>query len=164
MAGAELIGLPRANLHLHLTGSMRPGTLAELADHYGIPVPPPLPAGVTHDWSAFQRRYDAARAALRTAADLGRVVREAVEDDLADGCGWVELQVDPTSYVAHLGSPEAVVESVLDAVDPAVAGVIVSSSWARSGAHATRLASVAARYAGQGVVGFGLSHDERRGT
>src|SRR5262249_22544734 len=95
--------------------------------------------------------------------------------------GWVELQVDPTSYVEHVGSLEAVVEVVLEGIDPRTAGGIVSSSWARSGAHAARPGSVAARDAGAGrggggrpharrratgggVVGFGLSNDERRGT
>ena len=155
--------LPKTNLHLHLTGSMRPATLAELAARHGIPVPPPFTEPGVHGWAAFQSRYDAARAALRTAADIARVVTEAIEDNLADGCGWVELQVDPTSYAGALGGLAAVVETVLAAASGAPAGVIVSSSWARSGEHARHLARVAARYAGQGVVGFGLSNDERLG-
>lgn len=157
------LALPKANLHLHLTGSMRASTLAELADRYGIPVPPPLPLGRVNGWSAFQDRYDAARATLRSASDIRRVVTEAIEDSVADGCGWLELQIDPTSYATNLGGLAPVVETVLDAVAGARAGVIISSSWARSGAHAVELARLAARYAGAGVVGFGLSNDERLG-
>ena len=66
-----------ANLHLHLTGSMRPATLAELAGRRGLPVPPPLRSGEVHGWPTFQRRYDAARAALRTGGDISRVVLAA---------------------------------------------------------------------------------------
>jgi adenosine deaminase len=158
----DCVALPKANLHLHLTGAMRPATLAELAQRYGLPVPPPLPAGGVHEWSVFQSRYDAARAVLRTAADIARVVTEAIDDDFADGAVWVELQVDPTSYAERLGRPEAVVEAVVDAAGDR-AGVVLAASWAHPPEVALSIARLAARYADRGVVGFGLSNDERRG-
>lgn len=37
----DIRALPKAHLRLHLTGAMRPATLAELADRYGTPAPPP---------------------------------------------------------------------------------------------------------------------------
>lgn len=154
----DVSALPKANLHLHLTGAMRPATLAELAARSGLAVPSPLPVGVAHGWDAFQSRYDTARAVLRTAADVARVVVEAIEDD-AD---WVEIQVDPTSYADRLGGLEAVVETVLAAA-AGRAGIILAASWARPPDTAMRVARLAARYADQGVVGFGLSNDERRG-
>ncbi|TDD65643.1 adenosine deaminase [Jiangella aurantiaca] len=158
--------MPKVQSHLHLTGAMRPATLDELATRHGIAVPP-LAAltGGPYEWAVFQGRYDAARAAIRTADDVARVVREAAEDDAADGCGWSELQMDPTSFAPALGGLEAALEAVLTAAAAATLpmGVVVASSWARSGEHATTLARLAARYAGDGVVGFGLSNDERLG-
>lgn len=145
---------------------MRPATLRELAGHYGVPVPAPLPAHTVGTWADFQTRYDASRSVIRTAADVRRVVAEAAADDVADGCGWLEIQVDPTSYAPVLGGLRGALEAVLDAAAaaPVPTGVIVASSWARSPAHATELAGLAAEYAGHGVVGFGLSNDERHGT
>jgi adenosine deaminase len=156
----ELRTLPKANLHLHLTGAMRPATLASLAGRYGLPVPPATLTGTGHGWEAFQGRYDAARSAIRSADDIARVVAEAVEDNAADGCGWLELQVDPTGYAGLFGGLEPVIEAVLGALSSR-GGLVVASSWTRSGDHAVRLARLAARYAGSGVVGFGLSNDER---
>lgn len=144
---------------------MRPATLAELADRYGISVPPPLP-GAAGTWAAFQDRYDASRAALRTPDDIARVITEAAVDDAGDGCGWLEIQVDPTSYAPVFGGLAAALEAVLAgaAAAPVPVGVLVASSWTRSPAHALRLARLAASYASAGVVGFGLSNDERGGV
>lgn len=102
----DLTLLPKAHLHLHFTGSMRPTTLLELADKYGVHLPdaltggepPKLRATDERGWFRFQRLYDIARSCLRTAEDIQRLVREAAEEDVRDGSGWLEIQVDPTSY------------------------------------------------------------------
>lgn len=159
----DLSRLPKANLHLHLTGSMRPATLVELADRYGVPVPDALASGTVYGWAAFQARYDAARAVLRTSDDIARVVAEAVADDLASGAGWVELQVDPTSYATRFGGLEPVVEAVLAAAAGQPVGIVLAASWGRPPPVAEEVARLAARYADRGVVGFGLSNDERLG-
>jgi adenosine deaminase len=144
---------------------MRPATLAELAGRHGIAVPPPLPAAAG-TWADFQGRYDASRAAIRTPDDVRRVIVEAATDDAADGCAWLELQVDPTSYAPVFGGLEPALEAVLAgaAAAPIPVGVLVASSWARSPSHALTLARLAVAYASDGVVGFGLSNDERHGV
>jgi adenosine deaminase len=160
----SLAALPKAHLHLHLAGAMRASTLRDLADRYGVPAPPHDGRGVK-DWAEFQGLYDTARAVIRTPADIRRVVTEAAADDATDGCGWLELQVDPTSYAETMGGVRAALEAVLAAAEaaPIPVGVMVASSWARPAEHAERLARLAVEYAEEGVVAFGLSNDERRG-
>jgi len=161
----DVRGLPKAHLHLHLTGAMRPATLVELAARHGIEVPPPLPT-TAGTWTDFQSRYDASRATIRTEDDVRRVIAEAAADDAADGCAWLEIQVDPTSYAPVFGGVRPALEAVLAgaAAAPIPVGVLVASSWTRSPEHALTLARLAASYADDGVVGFGLSNDERTGV
>jgi adenosine deaminase len=76
----------------------------------------------------------------------------------------VEIQLDPTSYAPLLGGLEPVLEAALDVMADNPASLTVASSWAKPGDHATELARLAVRYADEGVAGFGLSNDERRGS
>jgi adenosine deaminase len=173
----DLRALPKAHLHLHFTGSMRHETLVELAarDRVQLPDalvedwPPVLSAADEKGWFRFQRLYDVARSVLRTEGDVRRLVREAAEDDVADGGRWLELQVDPSGYAARFGGITAFTELVLDAVattsrDLGVGmAVVIAANRTRHPLDARTLARLAAQYVDCGVVGFGLSNDERRG-
>ena len=176
-ATRDLRTLPKAHLHLHFTGSMRPGTLLELAESHGVRLPnaltsaypPRLSTTDARGWFRFQRLYDTARSVLRTPDDVRRVVFEAAQDDAAEGSGWLELQVDPSGYLGF-GGLTPFVELMLDAARQAHAstgvgvGIVIAANRTRHPLDARTLARVAARYADAGVVGFGLSNDERRGA
>jgi adenosine deaminase len=173
--------LPKAHLHLHFTGSMRPATLVALADKHALRLPdsltrswpPTLSATDERGWFRFQRLYDTARACVRDESDLRRVVREAALDDAAEGSRWLEIQVDPTSYAPFVGGVTPALEIILDEAR-SVSGeagigvaVVVAANRIRHPLDARILARLAARHAGDGsgqVVGFGLSNDERRGS
>jgi adenosine deaminase len=172
--------LPKAHLHLHFTGSMRPATLKDLAGKHGIRLPESLREHhmlrLTPDergWFRFQRLYDAARQCVRDGEDMRRIVIEAAEDDAAEGSRRLEMQVDPTSYAPFVGGLTPAIELVLDAAREATkstgcqVAIIVAASRTRHPLDARTLARLAAQYAGEGparVVGFGLSNDERRGS
>ncbi|CAB4708287.1 MAG: adenosine deaminase [Actinobacteria bacterium] len=174
----DLLTLPKAHLHLHFTGSMRHSTLLELAERDGIALPdslvdewpPELSAADEKGWFRFQRLYDVARSVLRTEADVRRLVLEAAEDDVRDGGRWLEIQVDPSGYGARFGGITAFTDLVLDAVADAARttglgmAVVIAANRTRHPLDARTLARLAAQYADRGVVGFGLSNDERRGT
>ena len=173
----SLESLPKAHLHLHFTGSLRHSTLVELAEGAGVRLPdslrsewpPKLSAADERGWFRFQRLYDLARSVLRTEADVRRLVLEAAEDDRAEGSGWLEIQVDPSGYAARFGGITAFTDLVLDAAADATlrtgvgVAVVIAANRTRHPLDARALARLAAQYAGRGVVGFGLSNDERRG-
>lgn len=175
----NLSTLPKAHLHLHFTGSLRPESLIDIAHDLGVRLPESLtdnqalrvPAD-QRGWFRFQRHYDAARAVVRSEASMRRIVRQAAEDDAAEGSRRLEIQVDPTSYAPFVGGITPALEIIVDEAKAASAatgvevGVIVAASRIRHPLDARTLARLAAQYASDapgGVVAFGLSNDERAG-
>ncbi len=156
---------------------MRHETLLELAEREGLVLPdaltdewpPVLSAADEKGWFRFQRLYDVARSVLTQESDVRRLILEAAEDDVADGGRWLEIQVDPSGYGARFGGITAFTDLVLDAVAEATAatglqiGLVIAANRTRHPLDARTLARLAAQYVDRGVVGFGLSNDERRG-
>jgi adenosine deaminase len=177
MEARSISALPKTHLHVHFTGSMRHRTLVELARRHQVHLPdalvdewpPRLRATDERGWFRFQRLYDIARSVLREEEDVRRLVRETAQDEAAEGSGWLEIQVDPSGYAARFGGLTPFIELVMDAAREASAvsgvgiGVIIAANRTRHPLDARTLARLAVQYAGQGVVGFGLSNDERRG-
>jgi adenosine deaminase len=159
----DLKSLPKAHLHIHLEGAMRPSTLADLAASAEMEVPTIRGFG---SFTAFADTYVAACGVLRTEADMRRLVTEFVEDNALAGASWVEPGVYLPRYRDRLGGDEALLELMVDALAEATAangldgGLIVTADRTAPPAEAVEQAGIAARWAGRGVVGFGLANDE----
>ncbi|HEX3823398.1 MAG TPA: adenosine deaminase [Mycobacteriales bacterium] len=173
ISDADLAALPKAHLHLHLTGGMRHETLLELARRVGVVLPDRL-TDLEPDtwqllgWPKFQRLYDVARGVLRTPADFDRLLLEIAQDEAVSGSQWLELQITPTGYAARLGDVVTALEVFCAAAAAAEAAtgvgvrLIVAANRTRPPWEAELLARLAVRFSAYGVVGFGLSNDERR--
>ena len=161
----DLKALPKAHLHLHLEGAMRPETLTELAAESGRQVPP---IRGFQGFAAFAGMYVAACEVLSTEARLRRVVSEVVEDAAADGVVWIEPAFYAPRYAAVFGSARAATEIVLDELASSGhrlgvgTGLIVAADRTVDPAEAVEQAEMAASLAQCGVVGFGLANDETR--
>jgi len=159
----DLATLPKAHLHLHLEGAMRPETLAELADEAGIPVPEVRGYG---SFGAFADMYVAACDVLRSMDDLRRLVDEVVEDAALAGAVWVEPATYLPQHNDRLGPDEAVLEVLLDELVASgerhgiAAGLLVAADRTLDPRVALAQARIAVRYADEGVVAFGLHNDE----
>lgn len=166
--GRDLWTLPKAHLHLHLEAAQRPSMLRELCERYGLPAP----AAGDGTFATFLRAARVVFTALHTTDDYVRLVREMAEDAVAEGAVWLEPSVWLTpAQAARLGLPDeaAVLEMLLDATRRAEVatgvgiGLMVATNRMRPPAEAVALARLAARYAGRGVVSFGLADDEANG-
>ncbi|HEY6710227.1 MAG TPA: adenosine deaminase, partial [Actinomycetota bacterium] len=95
--------LPKAELHIHLDGSVRPATVEELAREVGV-VPADAPPGAAMARVRVTRRagllealqgFEVLLPLLQTKEHLARVTRELVEDLAADGVVYAELRFCP---------------------------------------------------------------------
>lgn len=162
---ADLTTLPKAHLHLHLEGAMRPTTLADLAASAGVEVPP---IRGYRSFTEFGQQYRDASSLITTPDQLRRVVREVVEDAAADGAVWVEPHFYPPRYAGEpgFGTAEEVTELVIEEARATAdrlgigCGIMISALRDFPPAEAVQLARLAARNAGAGVVSFGLAADE----
>ncbi|MFE9644335.1 adenosine deaminase [Streptomyces sp. NPDC006365] len=164
----SLAGLPKAHLHLHLEGAMRPATLAELAGEHDE-----QPPDLRGDFASFEDFMPLYRVAARLVREgprenLLRLVREVVEDAAADGAVWIEPHVNPLTYEADPHAALDVLDAVIDEGRRTAArlgigfGVVVFARRNADPSEGIETARLAARRADNGVVAFGLAGDEAR--
>jgi adenosine deaminase len=163
--------LPKVLLHEHLDGGLRPQTLLELCQARGLSVPAddaPALAEWMHanaDSGSLVRYllgFSLTVAAMASAEACERVAFEAAEDARLDGCVLAEFRMAPLLLEAHGLSGEAVVEALVSGLRRSAlpSGLIVCAMRTDSPDETLRAANLAARYAGQGVIGFDLAGAE----
>jgi adenosine deaminase len=98
-----LVRMPKAELHVHLDGSLRPDTLIGLADSAGVSLPSKDPVQVARfmradgvkDLAEYLKRFSLTTAVLQTPEALERVAYEMVVDAAADGVRHLEVRYCP---------------------------------------------------------------------
>lgn len=101
----DLVGLPKAELHLHIEGTLEPETVMELAEKNKVPLPfadeEALRAAYSFaDLQEFLDLYYAASATVLTADDFHLMASRYYARAAAQGVRHAEIFVDPQ---AHLG-------------------------------------------------------------
>lgn len=104
MLTRELIArLPKAELHLHFDGSLRPATMLELARDAGVELPATDPESLARSMLVqdarnledYLARFDITVSLLQSEAAIERVAYEMVEDAAADNLRYMEVRYDP---------------------------------------------------------------------
>jgi adenosine deaminase len=168
----EIRRLPKAELHQHLDGSVRPTTAVELAAAIGMPltldeatrrmVGPERCA----DQAELLTFFDLPVALLQTSEALERTAAELVEDLAADGVRYAEVRWAPRLHLQDGLSVADVIEAVAAGVahgasapDAPAIGLIVTAIRSHPPAANAELARTAGAI-GHPVIGFDLAGPE----
>lgn len=169
-----LRAMPKAELHCHLDGSIRPSTLIELGLEYGQPMPAATPEALAtimaardvRDLDEYLRRFETTLSVMQTGDALGRIAYELVEDAASDGVRYIEIRYCPALNVRGSLSLDDALEASLRGIALAErdhgirARIIVCALRNMSPDMSLELAELAAAYQGRGVVGFDLAGGE----
>lgn len=177
----DLAAWPKAELHLHLDGSVLVATALELARTRDVDAPRDeagmRSALVAPAHGASQadllRAFDLPIRLLQDADALARVAAELVEAKSADGVRYVEVRWAPTLHTAAGLSTADVIAAVADGTDEGVrraagagrsvvARLIVTAMRSADPDMNGALAAVAGRFRDRGVVGWDLAGQEER--
>jgi adenosine deaminase/aminodeoxyfutalosine deaminase len=154
---------PKAELHLHLEGSVEPATMAELAPELSTDE-----IGTMYHFTDFQGFLQAFKRVverLRTPADYALVARRMVERLAQQGVTYAEVIFSVGVVLWKKQEPAP----ILAAIREAVAGSGVEVRWIVDAIrhfgpeHVMQTAEYAVALAGDGVVAFGIGGDEARG-
>ncbi|MFG1952781.1 adenosine deaminase [Micromonospora sp. NPDC048830] len=174
----DIVKVPKALLHDHLDGGLRPATVVELAAEVGHELP-------TGDAEALGRWFvEAANSGsleryletfahtvgvMQTASALRRVARECALDLAADGVVYAEVRFAPEQHLERDLTLDEVVEAVVagftegaalaaEAGTPIRVGTLLTAM--RHAARSQEIAELAVRHRDAGVVGFDIAGAE----
>jgi adenosine deaminase len=166
--------LPKAELHLHLDGSLRPQTAVELAAEAGQTLTLADAAARLvgpircADQAELLTFFDLPISLLQTAAALRRVTAELVESLADDGLTYAEIRWAPRLHLEQGMSVLDVIGAVADGVAEAASrlgprtpfiGLIATAMRSHPPAANVELAKAAAAF-GPPLVGFDLAGPE----
>src|SRR3989442_3282891 len=144
----EIVRAPKALLHDHLDGGLRPATIMELAEPVGHELPADDPAGLGQ-WFAdaadsgslerYLETFSHTVAVMQTAEALHRIAYECALDLAADGVVYAEVRFAPEQHLNRGLTLDQVVEAVLAGFEDGTADAAASGTSIRVGTLLTAM-------------------------
>ncbi len=167
--------LPKTDLHCHLDGSLRLGTILELAERQRVRLPADTPEGLAKaihmgeicaSLKDYLVAFDVTLAVLQTEEALFRAAHELALDCAAENVRYLEVRYSPVLHTRQGLKPTTILDAVLEGLRAAkretgiTSNVIVCGIRQMDPQTSVRLAELAVAYKGKGVVGFDLAGAE----
>jgi len=162
-----LAALPKAELHLHLEGSVQPTTAVELAARQDISVTPEEVAAryQYHDFSSFLEAYKWVTTLFRLPADYALATERLAEELLRQNVLYAEVTLSVGVMLRRGQNVEANFHAIREAGEKARATGL-RLAWVFDAVRqfgpdqAMEVARLAAEMKSAGVVAFGIGGDE----
>jgi aminodeoxyfutalosine deaminase len=166
---ASIASLPKAELHLHLEGSIQPATVCALTAQHNIPLTEDeVRRRYTYrDFSGFIDAFKWVTSFLREPRDYGLIARDLCEHLLTQGVVYAEVTLSIGVMLLRKQKPEANFEAILLATEPfEKRGLRVN--WIFDAARqfgpeaAMDVVEAANRCQSKRIVAYGIGGDEMR--
>jgi adenosine deaminase len=169
-----VLQLPKAELHLHFDGSLRPATMIDLARAAGVSLPTNDPedlkqqmlASDVHNLEEYLELFSFTIGVLQTPDAIERVAYEIAEDAAADNVRYFEIRYCPALSTREGLSQAEVLEAQLRGLergerDFGVKSRIINCALrSLDPAISIEVARVSVEFRDKGVVGFDLAGAE----
>jgi adenosine deaminase len=166
--------LPKAELHVHLDGSLRPSTMLELAADANLTLPATdvdalgdyMHVRQGRDLVDYLARFEITLALMQTEHAIERIAYELAEDAAAENVRYVEVRFCPALNTRDGLSGEAVIDAALRGLRRAErdhdvqTAIIVCGLRSLPVQTSIEMAQLAVAYRGRGVVAFDLAGAE----
>ena len=170
----RLLRMPKAELHVHLDGSLRTTTMVELAAERGVTLPTDDPAAL-YDYMVvddalnledYLERFHLTLALMQDAEGIERIAYELIEDHANENVRYVEVRFSPILNAQGELEAHQALEAVLAGLQRAESkfdvktGVIVCALRSLDSSVSTDMAELAVAFADRGVCAFDVAGAE----
>jgi len=170
----RLLRMPKAELHVHLDGSLRTTTMVELAAERGVTLPTDDPAALydymvvddARNLEDYLERFHLTLALMQDAEGIERIAYELIEDHANENVRYVEVRFSPILNAQGELEAHQALEAVLAGLQRAESkfdvktGVIVCALRSLDSSVSTDMAELAVAFADRGVCAFDVAGAE----
>ena len=163
----RIVSLPKAELHLHLEGSIQPATVCALTARHGVVMTEEevRQRYAYRDFPEFIEAFKWVTSFLRDPLDYALIARDLAEHLLTQRVVYTEVTLSVGVMLLRKQQPEANFEALLRATEPFESRGLrfrwVFDAARQFGAEAAmEVVESARRYASKNIVAFGIGGDE----